>query len=121
MEGQRAWEVGSVHPPGPTSHPRQPRPTALRPRLPALASHLRSGDLRGLALPHCPSPALSNLLAPGHLSSQPALQRAAQGVSRSPNTHTLCNGRRQQLGAAGLPGFLQMGHEAQDLCPGPLT
>lgn len=74
----------------------------------------------GLALPHCPSPALQ-IQAPGHLSSQPALQRAARECHAPPNTHTLCNGRRQQLGAAGPPGLPCDGPQAQDLCPGPLT
>lgn len=103
-EGQRAWEVGSVHPPGPTSHPRQPGPDSLRPRLPALALTWRRHDLRGPGPPHCPSPALQTQ-APGHLSSQPALQRAARECHTPPNTHTLCNGRRQQRGAAGPPGL----------------
>lgn len=79
-----------VHPPGPTSHPRQPGLTALRPRLPALALTWRRHDLReAWPFPHCPSPPSNPGPRTPVISAGPP---ASRQEATPPPTRTLCNG-----------------------------
>lgn len=118
-EGQRAWEVGSVHPPGLTSHPRQPGPDSLRPPLPALVLTWRRHDLRGPGPSPLSFPRSSN---PGPrtpvISAGPPASR--QGVSHSPqHAHTL-QGEETAARSCWAPRPpVQMGHRLRTCAQAP--
>ena len=92
--GPGGW-APSTHP-AQLHTPRQPGPDSLRPPLPALVLTWRRRDRQGPGPSPLSSPRSSDK-APGHLSSHPALQRAARECHAPPNMHTLCKGRRWQL------------------------